>query len=210
MYVKNHMLHKNKLTTLELDDDIESALEKLNQGDFLSLPVLDGNEFKGYLMKEVIFRKFFEIGGKDRGEYLRNTKVKDLYNTNYKSIKEDEYVENASYLLKEWRTPFLPVFDYKEHFVGILTHNSIFNAFSEIFGLEKGTRIVVNMLDIPGQLAKLTEVIRKENANIINFAAVDAKVLDVYRVIIRVDTSDVVGLIEKIEKAGFKIGEISK
>lgn len=104
----------------------------------------------------------------------------------------------------------MPVFDSKGKFVGILTHNSIFNAFSEIFGLEKGTRIVVDMLDIPGQLARLSEVIRKENVNIINFAAVDAKVLDVYRVIIRVDTKDVVGLIEKIEKAGFKIGAISK
>ncbi|HSH36431.1 CBS domain-containing protein, partial [Schnuerera sp.] len=148
--------------------------------------------------------------GKTKKEYLNETKVESLYNKNFKSIKEDEYVENASYLLKEWRTPFLPVFDNMQNFVGILTHASIFNAFSEIFGLEKGTRIVVNMLDIPGQLAKLSEVIRKENVNIINFAAVDAKVLDVYRVIIRVDTTDVVGLIERIEKAGFKIGEISK
>lgn len=210
MYVKNHMLPKENLTTLELNEDIGSALAKIEQGDFLSLPVLDGNQFKGYLMKEAIYRSFFQTNGKTKKEYLNETKVESLYNKNFKSIKEDEYVENASYLLKEWRTPFLPVFDNMQNFVGILTHASIFNAFSEIFGLEKGTRIVVNMLDIPGQLAKLSEVIRKENVNIINFAAVDAKVLDVYRVIIRVDTTDVVGLIERIEKAGFKIGEISK
>ena len=166
--------------------------------------MLDGNEFKGYLMKETIFRNYFEANGSDREKYLKVTMVKDLYNPNYKSIKEDEYVENASYLLKEWRTPFLPVFDSKDNFVGILTHNSIFNAFSEIFGLEKGTRLVVNMLDIPGQLAKLAEVIRKQNVNIINFAAVDAKILDVYRVIIRVDTDYVIGLIEEIEKLDLK------
>ncbi|MCF6465905.1 CBS domain-containing protein [Clostridium sp. Cult2] len=206
MYVKNHMLPKDKLTTLELGESIGSALEKINQGDFLSLPVLDGNQFKGYLMKEVIFRNYFETNGSDRDEYLKNTKVEDLYSTNYKSINENEYVENASYLLKEWRTPFLPVFDIRNNFVGILTHNSIFNAFSEIFGLEKGTRLVVDMLDIPGQLAKLAEVIRKENVNIINFAAVDAKILDVYRVIIRVNTKDVTKLVEKIKKAGFKVG----
>ncbi|NLW41247.1 MAG: CBS domain-containing protein [Tissierellia bacterium] len=210
MYVKNHMLRRTELVTLDLEDDIKTALDKIQEGDFMSLPVLDGNEFKGYLMKEAIFRRFFEYDSVDKEEFLKNTKVKDLYNTNYKSIKEDDYIENASYLLKEWRTPFLPVFDSNDNFTGILTHNSIFNAFSEIFGLDKGTRIVVDMLDIPGQLARLTEVIRKERVNIINFAAVDAKVLDVYRVIIRVDTKDVIGLIEKIEKAGFKIGEISK
>lgn len=210
MYVKNHMLRRTELVTLDLEDDIKTALDKIQEGDFMSLPVLDGNEFKGYLMKEAIFRRFFEYDSVDKEEFLKNTKVKDLYNSNYKSIKEDDYIENASYLLKEWRTPFLPVFDSNDNFTGILTHNSIFNAFSEIFGLDKGTRIVVDMLDIPGQLARLTEVIRKERVNIINFAAVDAKVLDVYRVIIRVDTKDVIGLIEKIEKAGFKIGEISK
>lgn len=206
MYVKNHMLPKDKLTTLRLDENLGSALEKINQGSFLSLPVVDGDKFKGYLMKESIYRNYFETDNKDKEKFLENTKVIDLYSVNYKSIREDEYIENASYLLKEWRTPFLPVFDYKNNFVGILTHASIFNAFSEIFGLDKGTRIVINMLDIPGQLARLTEIIRKEKINIINFAAVDAKVLDVYRVIIRVDSKDVVGLIEKIEKAGFKIG----
>lgn len=54
MYVRNHMLPKDKLTTLELGEDIGSALEKINQGDFMSLPVLEGEQFKGYLMKEAI------------------------------------------------------------------------------------------------------------------------------------------------------------
>ena len=208
MYVRNHMLSKDRLTTVQLGESIGSALDKINQGNFLSLPVLNGARFKGIIMKEAVFRNYFETNGMDKEEYLKNTKVESLYNNNFKSIREDELTENASYLLKEWRTPFLPVFNSKDDFVGILTHSAIFNAFSEIFGLDKGTRIVVNMFDIPGQLAKLAEVIRKENANILNFAAVDAKILDVYRVIIRVDTKDIVGLVDKITRAGFKIEEM--
>jgi acetoin utilization protein AcuB len=204
------MLSKEKLTTVSLQENIGSALEKINKGDFLSLPAFDGDEFKGILMKEAIYRYYFEIECVDRDKFLNDIKVEELYNDNYKSIKENELIENASYLLKEVRTPFLPVFNSKDEFVGILTHTSIFNAFSEIFGLDRGTRIVINMFDIPGQLAKLTEIIRKENVNILNFAAVDAKVLDVYRVILRVDTEDVADLIDKIDKAGFKIGEITK
>jgi acetoin utilization protein AcuB len=204
------MLSKEKLTTVSLQENIGSALEKINKGDFLSLPAFDGDEFKGILMKEAIYRYYFEIECVDRDKFLNEIKVEELYNDNYKSIKENELIENASYLLKEVRTPFLPVFNSKDEFAGILTHTSIFNAFSEIFGLDRGTRIVINMFDIPGQLAKLTEIIRKENVNILNFAAVDAKVLDVYRVILRVDTEDVADLIDKIDKAGFKIGEITK
>ncbi len=203
------MLPKDELTILELEESLGSALNKINNGDFLSLPVMDGNEFKGILMKEAIYRSYMELGKSDRDEYLNNTTVKEIYNNKFESTSADERIEKASYLLKEVRTPFLPVFN-ENKFVGILTHFAIFKAFAEIFGIDNGTRIVVNMFDLPGQLARLTDVIRKENINIINFAIMDPKVLDLIQVILRVDTDDVDRLIEKIQSAGFKIGEIAK
>lgn len=207
MFVRNHMLRKDKLTTVSLGENIGSVLEKIEEGDFLSLPVVQDEEFKGFIMKEAIYRNYFELNKTDREDYLANTTVSEIYNNEFKSICESDKIDKASYLLKELRTPFLPVFDSNNKFVGILTHFSIFNAFSEIFGIDKGTRIVVNMFDLPGQLSRLTEVIRKTGINIINLAIVDAKVLDITRVILRVDTEDVKDLIEKIQAAGFKIGE---
>ena len=47
MYVKNHMLTKDKLTVVYLDEDMRSALKKIDEGDFLSLPVFDRHNFKG-------------------------------------------------------------------------------------------------------------------------------------------------------------------
>ncbi len=210
MYIRNHMLEKDKLTTVELSESIGNALKKIDQGDFLSLPVMEGNEFKGIIMKEAIYRQYFELGKTDKDEYLKNTIVGEIYTNRYESIPADERIEKASYLLREFRTPFLAVFDSKNRFVGILTHYSIFNAFSDIFGIDKGIRIVVNMFDLPGQIARLTDVIRKENANIINLAIMDPKVLDLIQVVLRVDTDDIDKLIEKIQLAGFKIGEVSK
>ena len=58
---KNHMLPKDKLTTVELKENISSALNKINKGDFLSLPVLDGDEFKGIIMKEAIYRAYLTV-----------------------------------------------------------------------------------------------------------------------------------------------------
>lgn len=210
MYVKNHMLPKEKLTVVYVEESIGSALEKINKGDFLSLPVFDGEIFKGILMKEAIYRHYFETGCMDKNQFMEEVKVKDLYIDEFKSIMENELIENASYLLNEFRTPFLPVFNTNKKFIGILTHTAIFNAFSEIFGFGKGTRIMVNLFDIPGQISKLTEVIRKENVNILNLAVMDAKVLDVYKVVIRVDTDDVGDLVDKIAKAGFKVAGIVK
>lgn len=210
MYVKNHVLSKSKLVMLQVEDSISEALDKITKGDFLSLPVLDGEKFVGILMKEAIFRRYFEEGCTDKEKYLKETRVKDLCKTDVKTINENVFIENASYLLNEFRTPFLPVLDDRDNFKGILTHSSIFNAFSEIFGLNKGTRIVINVYDIPGQIAKLTETIRKADVNIANFAVMDAKVMDVYQVVVRVDITDVEDLIEKIEKAGFKVAEVNK
>ncbi|MBU5426414.1 CBS domain-containing protein [Tissierella pigra] len=210
MFIKNYMLPKEELITVDLSESIGEALNKINEGNFLSLPVVDGAEFKGIIMKEAIYRIYLESGNCNRDEYLNNTKVKDIYNNDYESISADERIETASYLLKQLRTPFLPVFDSTNKFVGILTHFAIFKAFSEIFGIDKGTRIVINMFDLPGQLAKLTDVIRKENINIINFAIMDPEVLDLIQVVLRVDSEDVERLVEKIQSAGFRIGEVEK
>ncbi|MDR7856440.1 CBS domain-containing protein [Tissierella sp.] len=210
MFIRNHMLPKEDLTTVELEESVGSVLEKINQGDFLSLPVIEGDKFKGFIMKEAIYRHYFESEKKDKDDYLKKTTVREIYNDNYESILDNENIEKASYLLKQLRTPFLAVFDNRSKFVGILTHNSIFSAFSEVFGINNGTRIVINMFDLPGQLARLTEVIRKEDINILNLTIVDSKVLDIIRVILRVDSDDVEELVEKIQYAGFKIGEVTK
>ncbi|MGF7060793.1 CBS domain-containing protein [Brassicibacter mesophilus] len=209
MYVKNHMLPKDKLVILKVEENISDALDKLSRGNFLSLPVFDGDRFKGILMKETIFRNYFEEGYTDKEKFLQQIKVGELCNNNVETISGNELIENASYLLNELRTPFLPVLDEDDKFIGILTHSSIFSAFSEIFGLRNGTRIAINVYDIPGQIAKLTEIIRKSNVNIANFAVMDAKVMDVYKVILRVDECNVDDLIDKIEKSGFKVTEIN-
>lgn len=210
MYVRNHMLEKEKLTVVNVEESIGSALEKIEKGDFLSLPVFEGEVFRGILMKEAIYRHYFETGCMDKTQFMNEVKVKDLYIDKFKSICENELIENASYLLNEFRTPFLPVFDTEKRFVGILTHTSIFNAFSDIFGFGRGTRIMINLLDLPGQIAKLTEVIRKEDVNIINLAVMDAKVLDVYKVVLRVETDNVNDLVDKISKSGFKVAGVVK
>ncbi len=57
-------------------------------------------------MKEAAYRYYFESDSQDKEAFLKDIKVKDIYNDKFKSIMEDELIENASYLLKEWNTPF--------------------------------------------------------------------------------------------------------
>ena len=201
------MLHKDRLTTVGLDESLESALSKIEEGNFLSLPVVDDSECKGLIMKEAIYRKFFEDGYADKMEYLKKTDVRDIYFDKFEAISGSDRIEKASYLLKESRIPFLTVQDLDGKFEGILTHKAIFNAFSEIIGIDKGCRIVINLVDIPGQLARLNDFLRKERTNIMNLAILDAKVMGIVRVILRVDTEAADELIERIKAEGFKVAE---
>lgn len=210
MFVRNHMLPLDKLTGVRLDETLDKALIKLKDGDFMSLPVVEDGYFKGILMRESIYRMFFECEYTDREKYLQDKTVKEVYKEIAEKIDDYDRIDKASYLLKELRTPFLPVYDISNKFVGILTHFAIFNAFTEVFGMNKGSRIVVNTTDMSGQLAKLTEILRKEDAHILNFAVLDAKMMGIKRIVLRVDTKDLEGLVKKIEKSGFKVGEVEK
>lgn len=210
MYVRNHMIKLKDLVSLNLEENVKDALKKINSKDFLSLPVISENKILGILMKEAIYRKYFEEDFTSKEDFLTNCKVKDIYNKDLKIINESEPIEEASYLLNNRRTPFLAVIDDKGNFVGILTHAAIFKAFSEIFGLEIGQRLVIHMFDIPGQLARLTDILKKENINIMNLTLLDTKVMGIIKVVLRVDTANIEELVLKLEKEGFKIGEFGE
>ncbi len=207
MYVRNHMIKASMLTVVTPEDSLRNALEKINSGDFLSIPVVKDGQIYGILMKEAIYREYFQKDYQNKDEFLDNNNVDSVCNKDFETIKSYERIDQASHLLNSARTPFLAAVDRDGNFEGILTHSSIFNAFSDVFGLDSGERIVVHMFDIPGQLARLTDLLRKEKINIINLTQLDAKVMGIVRVILRLDVENPDDIMEKIQQAGFKIGE---
>lgn len=208
MYVQNHMLKKEKLTALSSKETLKVALSKLREGDFLSLPVFDGDTFTGVIFKESIYRNYFESEGVTKEAFLNDWLVSDIMKTDYDTIHLNEPVEHAAYVLQELKTPFLVVKNEQEKFVGILTHKAIFNAYANILGIHAGHRIVLNMFDLPGQLAKLTAIVKENNGNITNLAVEDAKVMNVQKVVLKVKTNNINRLIEAIKAAGFKVSDL--
>lgn len=212
MFIKNYLLPKSRLTAVFLDETLDSATKKLNEGNFLSLPVFDTPEmdnFVGILMKEAIYRAYFEGENMSREDFLKKT-VREIYSDQFEKIHENDPIEKASSLLGSIGTPFLPVFNWEETFVGIVTHYALFNAYTVLFGLGKGERIVVTIFDIPGQLARLTNVIQKAGVNIVSLVLDDPEILDIQQVFLTVETSDLNALIEKLTAEGFRVGRLNK
>lgn len=208
MLVKNHMLIKDELTTVDLEESIENTLKKMAQESFLSLPVVNKGDLAGLIMKETIYRGYVEEGYDNFQDFITHRKVKDIYTNKVHMIHETDEIENASHLLGELRIPFLAVLDSNNKFAGILTHRAIFNTFSEILGINKGSsKLVIDMLDIPGELAKLTKLIEEENVNIVNIAMIDSEIENHVRIVLKLDTENLGGLSNKIKNEGFIIKE---
>lgn len=210
MLVKNHILPKNMLTLLSVEDTVKTALDKMEEGDFLSLPVVENDKFVGYVMKAEIYEKFYHEGACNREDFEKQS-IEKFVETGIKALDPNDGIDEASIAIEKLNIPFLPAIDADGNFLGILTHASIFKAFSDLFNLGKGRQLIVYIFNIPGQLSRLLNVFRKEGINVPSMVVMDAKVMGILKVQCRVEVAsneEFEELISKVEKEGLKTGEL--
>lgn len=206
MLVNTLMLSKDELTLALPEESLKSALRKIEDKGFLSIPVVNGKKFIGSISKEKIYEEFFKSSLNERDSFLENARVKGVYCGVIPVVDPLDPVERASKVLETFGIPFVAVVNERDEFLGIVTHYAIFHTFGEIFGINEGRRIEVTTYDIPGQLARLTDIVAKSGGDIISLAVLDPNVkIDVKDIVLRVKVSNYDQLIAKIGEAGFKI-----
>ena len=205
MFVKNLMLSKDNLITITPKESIKRALDIIEENNFLSIPVAEGEKFYGSISKEKIYAFYYEKC-LDKQCLLTDFTVESIMRTDVPTIHPLEQMEKAAHFLEVKSVAFVAVVDENNAFKGIVTHHAIFHEFTELFGLNKGRRLAVIAYDIPGQISKLTKIISENNGDVISFVVVDPKSLtDVKEVAIRIRTDNFQGILEKVKDAGFKI-----
>jgi len=195
----NFIMPKEKLTLIEPNLDLHSTLKIIEVGNFLSLPVVEGNKFIGVISKVKLLKAIIE-------DHKTNVTVTDLIITSIPSLTLDDNVEDAALLLAETNIPFVVINNTEGEFLGIITHKTIFRHYTHLYGIDKGHKLVVTSYDIKGRLAILTDVISKAGANIISLLIDDPNVpTRVVKIIIRIETDRINQVKESIENAGFSI-----
>ena len=182
----------------------------MEEGGFLSLPVVEGEKFVGYVMKATIYERFFHENTSNREEFEKQS-IEKFVETGIKALDPNDGIDEASIAIEKLNIPFLPVVDADGNFLGIMTHASIFKAFSDLFNLGKGRQLIVYIFNIPGQLSRLLNVFRKESINVPSMVVMDAKVMGILKVQCRVEVAsneEFDELVSKVEKEGFKTGEL--
>lgn len=205
MLLRALMLTREKLKQIKPDDTLKTALDIINENNFLSIPVVDGIKFYGVISKEMIYSDYFGLKGcMDRDEYLNSKNVKELMRKDIPILHPSDALENGAHTLEVYGVPFVALENDMGEFEGIITHHALFKQLADIMGINRGKRISVIIYDIHGQIARLAEVISKNGGDFISFVVIDPKVkTDVREVVIRVDTDNFVTLVDKIRDAGF-------
>ena len=196
----NFIMKKEQLTLIKPNLDLNSTLKVIEEGNFLSLPVVEENKFIGVIAKEKLLKAIIE---KDT-----DIAVKDLIHTDIPTLTLYDDVEDAALLLAESNIPFVVINNNEGEFLGIITHKTIFRHYTHLYGINKGHKIVVTSYDFKGRLAILTDVIDKAGANIISLLIDDPNVpMKILKIILRIETDDIVKVRKAIENAGFSIRE---
>ena len=203
MKIQTLITEKKLLSTVSSNDSLKTALEKMKNSDIKSIPVVNGNNFEGIIFKDKILEMF--LTDKDTENRLNDTKVEALVEK-IPVLTEEVSFEHIVNTLREKDVVFVAVVDEKNNFLGIITHKSIFDELTEIIGLNNGRKLTIYLYDIPGQLAKISQIFARHNANIQNLVVRNPKTkLTIKEIILRVDESMAEYVKEDLEKAGYRV-----
>lgn len=205
MFIKNLMVPKDELTVINPKDSVREALNLMENNGFLSIPVVDGDKFLGVISKGQIYEYYYNKAIENKS-VLSEILVENVMVTNVPRVSPEGKIEDAAHFLATKNTFFLAVVDNRGVMKGIVTHNAIFQQFSELFGDNHGHGISIIAYDIPGQISKLSKIISENNGQIISFVVVDLKsITKVKEIILRVHTDDIELITKKLKEAGFKV-----
>jgi len=203
MRIGDIMVKKEDLTIISINDTVKNALERIQSEGHLSLPVIEGNKFKGSISIYYIYKKYYKLEDSEKEDFL-NSKVSE-YLRELPAITTFDNIETISKLFSEKNIPFIPVVDNDE-FKGIVTQKSIFKEHNILFGFDKGTRLSVIAQEIKGRLAKLTNTINKNDGNIISMVVSQPQTqMNLREIVVRVDAKDINKIVEGIKEEGFRV-----
>lgn len=206
MLIKPIILPASKLTTLSTKDTAQKAIQIIEENGFLSLPVVEGKKFLGFLSKQFIYDEFFKSGETDYNKFFQKT-VAEFITTPLEAVKDSTPVEEAAEMFFESKIRFLPVVDNNNNFIGILTQKALFDIIIKVFGLHDA-KLVILTSDFSGMIAKISEIIYKHGANITNIVQMDTGLMEVKEISIRVESNNLDKLVEKLKNNGIKVREV--
>lgn len=208
MLVKTIMISNKDLECLSVDDTIEEAISHIDTCGLLSMPVVDGDKFRGIFSKEYAYENYYKSSEDERESYLKK-RVGQFLVTKIPTVSANISTEDAAEIFLNTNLRFIPVTKEDDTLLGIVTHKALFKDYQKIFGL-KLPKVVIYTYDIKGILAKITEIVAKENGNIKNIVQKDTEVMGTQEITLRIDCKDIKKIVKALNDNGVQVRYFSE
>lgn len=179
---------------LKPTDSIEQALELMTEFRVRHLPVVDENEqLLGVVSEEDLLN-----------ETDWSLLVEDVIRNIPLAIKPETHLYEAAKILREQNLSTLPIIDANRHYVGLIERKELFEAFSDMLGVQEGGAIVVieaNSRDYsPSQIAYILE---QNNVKLLSLVAETTP--DGLHITLKLNTTDTSRVRHVLEHYGYRI-----
>lgn len=208
MLVKTIMISGKNLKCISVDNSIQEAIENIDACGLLSMPVVKGDKFVGILSKEYIYENYYKSSAEERENYLKK-QVGEFIISKIPTVSSNISIEDAADLFLNTNLRFIPVTKEDDTLLGIVTHKALFKDYQKIFGL-KLPKIVIYTYDIKGILAKIGDIVARENGNIKNIVQKDAEVMGTQEITLRVECKDVKKIVKALNNNGIQVRYFSE
>ncbi|MDH5763296.1 MAG: CBS and ACT domain-containing protein [Nitrospinota bacterium] len=201
-----------KLITIKKSDSLKKAQDLMVEKSIRHLPVMDGTELLGIITESDI-RSAFIIGkgsktpsGKIIALNPSKMKVSDYMTRDPMVVVPETHIEDAALIIYKYKIGALPVIK-RNKLVGIISIMDILGIFVDLMGIiHSSSRVDVVMDKNPKNFEKVSNIIHKENLNIISVGMAPHGAGGQKQVyFFRLDLCDTKNVVEKIENAGFKV-----
>lgn len=158
MYIK---IWQNKVfETIDYTETMEKALEKLeNDSEYLVVIRRDGTLYNLISRGDITSLYTYEM----------DKKLIEILDPTDSFLFDTDLVEDALVLMLENRLRILPIVDNEMYPVGVFGLFEVLRAFKTISAMEeKGTRAIILIRDIPGELNKTLGIFASRNINVLS------------------------------------------
>jgi acetoin utilization protein AcuB len=183
--------------TIRPESDPLAAVALLKCGDFRRLPVVDADGRLVGIVAHNDLEVFLSKAGSP-GIIKRQHRVDQVMSQEVLTVSPDCPLEEAASLMVARKIGSLPVVE-DERVVGIITETDIFKQFAAVLGGGTGSlRLTVQVQNVPGQLAELSNRIAQIGGNISSVVAYESDQPDRINVTLRVEMVDREAVMEAI------------
>ncbi|KAB2953892.1 CBS domain-containing protein [Heliorestis acidaminivorans] len=177
MLVRNWM--NKRPITIQSDSTLADAMALMHNHKIRRLPVMEKDELVGIVTKSDILRTTPPGSMSTYEMHLlsSSTFLYQIMSTDVITVDADALLEEAALILRKNKIGGMPVLSNNK-IVGMISGTDILDTFLHVMGIsKKGLRLNVTINNQPGELAKLTEIVKKYGniSSIVNFAGKNGK-----------------------------------